>query len=401
MPARTTLPPLAATLTALVFLPGPARADVICQPGGNAALQACLDHPDPVKRLAPGSYTIDPAQPPVTITNPGELVVRALDPSSRPKINCRVALDGRPVTAGNTAFTVVADAAVARVAFEDLAFCGCSSAIAMTATPGGRFEDVVIRGNSVKNSIVAFDLRGLDTATISDNALSDVDVGMQLIGVRPLATYVEVTRNQLRSSPTLPLRTTNIGIFATNLNGLIAHNELLGFGRWVGSAGRAMSLGGRDTQGTFQLDIVDNEIRDSQIGIATGGPAATQPDGSVVRLAQATGSIAGNAIRRSEFHGITAFHGSTGWTMGPNDFRESSWRELFPTFTLESGEKITIWDSEWSGDVLLVGREGHPWLPVVIKGSGSARTTVILKEGQRFAPPDAASSDDNTIIFID
>src|SRR5437867_2303116 len=84
---------------------------LVCPPGDNAVIQACIDKAVPGDRIVfSGNYRIDPVQSPVRIVNKSDLKLVG-DQKNPPQFNGLVAADGRPlqVDSANNAFNVIAD----------------------------------------------------------------------------------------------------------------------------------------------------------------------------------------------------------------------------------------------------------------------------------------------------
>jgi hypothetical protein len=344
----------------------PARAEIVCAPGDRAALQACLADPDPVKKLASGTFDLEPG-PPLTVTvDDGEtpLTITAQDPAAPPVIVCQ-----RDEAGGQySALSITTTSAQPRdVVVENLFLFGCQTAIAVSPGPGGVFGGVTVRENTVRHSAFGISARGFRRATISGNQIRDTTIGVSITGLAvpadaDLLSDLHVSQNEIRApelkSPTLP----NIGIVAGNVNGVISENSVRGYDTFTIGAGRGITIGARGTAGSFSLDVLDNDLRDNQVGVATGGPA--QPifasDGSVSwrLLSEAQGRIEGNTIRSSLVHAVTAFRGSRGWTIGPNFIAGTGFVDYF-----------------------LIGDKAHPVFPVG-EGAPSGDILLRLEKGQ-------------------
>ena len=130
-----------AALTILGLSTQPAWAKtIVCPPGDNAVIQACIDRAAPGDRIVfAGNYQIDPAQPPVRIVNKSNLRLVG-DEKNPPQFNGRVEADGRPllVDSANNGFNVLADEAqVSGLVVDGLNFTGCGTAINLLTANGG------------------------------------------------------------------------------------------------------------------------------------------------------------------------------------------------------------------------------------------------------------------------
>jgi len=364
-----------AIIAAILLTTASAHAEV-CYPGGNAELRACLaNEPDLVKQLAPGTWLIDPAGDQVLVNARSGLKIVALDPDDPPKIECTLGSDERPVDVpSNRGFTLKADAAVVQdVEVENLNFRNCAAGIVTFQAGGGRFENLSVHDLQVRNAYFGINLTGIKSARVFGNHVVDSDVGIQVSAPRPLTGNVEITDNFIVGNPDQVLKNVNLGIAVNNLNGVISDNSIRHFTRFFIRMASAITTGGGDSGGAFELDILDNEIRDVESGITTGGPVMP---GTWVPSSTALGRIAGNDIRRYDRYAITAFHGAHGWTIGPNQFKDGP-RNPFPAP-----------DLAWNGDILLMVVGGsHPVLSPTLFGAGATDITVHLEPNQTVANP--------------
>ena len=376
--------PMKLPIFATVLFTASSASANICYPGGNAELQACLAHDDLEKKLAPGKWLIDPTQPQVLINARDGLTIGPLNPHDPPKIECALAADERPVLlSSNNGITLRANGVpVTGVEVENLNFRNCSSGVATIFTGAGVFVDLSIHDLQVRQAYAAINLRGVKSAKIYGNHIVDADLGVSMPLPAPIADHVEITDNFIVGNPDQGSKFTNAGILVNNANGVIANNIIRHFTVFFGRVAAGITCGGRDSVGTFTLDILDNDIRDVEAGITLGGPSFA---GTWVPFATALGRVEGNSIRDYDYHAITAFHGASGWTLGPNEYRD--------------GPRTPFDNSEWNGDVLLMVIGGaHPYLSPTLFSSGASYITVLLRPGQTVANP--VPSPTNTITVL-
>ena len=313
-----------------------------CSPGGNAAIQACLDEASEGDEVvfAPGLYVIDPGQPQVGLANRGGLTLRGASADDPPQFRCSVGSDGRPSPRNPTNsafnFAVSGGKTLPVLRFEDLRFADCYAAIAVVpADTTSAFSDVQVRGVEIENGILGVVLQGVVAATVERNLSHRTERPIIIFNApgRPRAEQVTVSGNELRGPcadlppdtdcADVPIYDINVGIQTFNVAlGEVSGNRVMGFARVFPvsttpqTGGRAI-VHGDSYPPDFHVDITHNALHNNGNGVGVGG------------VGRATGAIACNKIYNSSRFGVAMVQAAHGWTVGPNEYRNNDWADIF------------------------------------------------------------------------
>lgn len=294
----------------------PAWAEtIVCPPGDNAVIQACIDQAAPGDRIVfSGNYQIDPDQPFVRIVNKSNLQLVG-DEENPPQFNGRVAPDGRPllVASANNGFNVLADGAqVSGLVFDGLDFTGCGIAINLLTANGGTYADITIRNVAITNSYVGLEVTGVeDGLTIRDCSIARTDIGMRVRGQNVHSTGIDIAGNDVVGLGADEIgKLTQTGILLDRVDGRVHDNLVTGFTKFVIRAGIGIVV--QDTvDSSFDASVFGNFVADNQVGISLGGVAA------------ADGRVFDNIVWRSSVYGINLRFGANDWRIGLNAISDS------------------------------------------------------------------------------
>lgn len=291
---------------------------IICPPGDNAVIQACLDRAHPGDELVfAGDYRIDPSQPHVVLQNKSDvrLVGDAGDP---PLFRCSVDAGGRPVDAQftNDGIQVRADGErVKDIVLDGLEFVDCDTAIVLFAENGGRLEHIDIHDTSVSNVYYGILVQApVQHLAVRNSRILNAESAITFESpFDDVSSGVEITDNVLQGlRPGLPTTRDQFGVLARGvLSGKIARNLISGFSQMVALPGIGIAAVDFDETGT-DLDIVHNVIDDVGIGISLGGPAL------------ARGRVAHNRVEGASAVGLVLRNGATRRRIGVNELTDNT-----------------------------------------------------------------------------
>jgi len=278
---------------------------IVCPPGDNSIIQACLDRARPGDELVfAGDYRIDPSKPPVVLQNASHVRLVA-DAAEPPVFRCSVGANGRPLSAAyvNDGILLRADGGhFENILVAGLAFEGCATAINVFTANEGSFSNLEIREAIISNAYYGVIVDApIERLVIRGSRMLNVERGIA-IGSESLneSSGVEITGNTLLGlAPEHSLTFDQVGIVTSEMrSGMIARNTISGFSRSFEIPGigvAAVNIGG-----PTELDIVHNVIQDVGVGISLSGPAEAQ--GSVRHNWVGLASTAGVVVRAGANH---------------------------------------------------------------------------------------------------
>jgi len=302
----------------LAALPASA-ARILCPPGGNAVIQACIDQASRGDTIVfAGSYQIDPAQDFVQIVDKGDLRLIG-DDENPPLFSCQIAPDGRPTVLTNfrlnAVFNVRALTApvVARLVFDGLRFSGCFSAITLRAEGVGHYEDIAIRNREITNNIIGINIVApVDNVDVRHSTIERSDVGVMIStpGGADHSTGISVSGNDISGLVNQIGKVPGGGILIERGHGKVHDNAVTGFDTFVLRPGLAVVIVDDTVGGASDLVVFNNRVANSTEGINLAGRAT------------ANGRVFSNLIESCVF-GVNLRFGANGWRVGLNEIHDS------------------------------------------------------------------------------